>query len=73
MRALTAVLLLATTLSACSSVRDETSSSFGDFGQSIGGGFGRNTDTYGTQRRVDVYGGTTAPTLPSIGAPGMGK
>jgi hypothetical protein len=44
-----------------------------DFSSSMRGGIGKNTDTYGTQRRVDVYGGSTAPSLPSIGAVGMGK
>lgn len=42
-----------------------------DLGTSIGSGFGR--DTLGTNRRVDVYGGSTAPSLPSIGTPGLGK
>ena len=47
------------------------SSGLNDLGSSIGGGFGR--DTYGTNRRVDVYGGSTSPSLPSIGTPGLGK
>lgn len=44
-----------------------------DVGSSLGGGFTRNTDTYGTGRRVDVYGGSNSPVLPTIGAPGFGK
>lgn len=70
MRILTAAaLLLAASqiLSGCQSAGD----SAGDIGSSFEGGLGR--DTYGTNRRVDVYGGTTSPTLPSIGAPGRGK
>ena len=52
-------------LAGCTSVGDG-GPGLGDLGSSIGGGFGRgNTDTLGTQRRVDVYGGSTAPSLPS--------
>lgn len=36
-------------------------------------GFRRSSDTLGTQRRMDVYGGATAPVLPTMGAPGFGK
>jgi hypothetical protein len=42
-----------------------------DLSSSMSGGLGR--DTYGTNRRMDVYGGATAPSLPTIGAPGYGK
>lgn len=77
MRPLALAILLLAALAACSSARDgsgEGGASLGDLGSSISGGFGRNTDTYGTQRRVDVYGGSsTAPSLPSIGSPGFGK
>ena len=34
---------------------------------------GRSADTLGTQRRMDVYGGATAPVLPTMGAVGFGK
>jgi hypothetical protein len=68
---LAALLLGQSLLSACSSTG--AGGQVDDFSSSMRGGFGKNTDTYGTQRRVDVYGGTTAPSLPSIGAPGMGK
>jgi hypothetical protein len=67
---LVAALLLAPVLSACSSTGSEH---LDDFSSSMRGGFGTNTDTYGTQRRPDVYGGSTAPSLPSISTPGMGK
>lgn len=33
----------------------------------------RTSDTLGTQRRMDVYGGATAPVLPTMGAVGYGK
>lgn len=36
-------------------------------------GFQRSSDTLGTQRRMDVYGGATAPVLPTMGAVGYGK
>lgn len=48
-------------LAGCQSAGDAA----GDLGSSIGGGLGR--DTYGTNRRLDVYGGTTSPSLPTIG------
>lgn len=38
-----------------------------------GSGFRRSSDTLGTQRRLDVYGGATAPVLPTMGAVGYGK
>lgn len=57
-------------LAGCTSTGNE---SLDDFGSSVSGGFVRNGDTYGTNRRMDVYGAATAPSLPSIGTPGMGK
>lgn len=73
---LAAALTVASGLAGCSGFDDAKSGVSGgasDIGSSISGGFGRNTDTYGTQRRVDVYGGSTAPSLPTIGASGFGK
>ncbi|MDB5511607.1 MAG: hypothetical protein JWR08_1090 [Enterovirga sp.] len=69
MRILTVAVLLAASqiLAGCQSAGE----SAGDVGSSFEGGLGR--DTYGTNRRLDVYGGTTSPTLPSIGVPGRGK
>ena len=59
-------------LAGCSTAdRGSFSDGLSDLGSSIGSGFGR--DTLGTNRRVDVYGGSTAPSLPSIGTPGLGK
>jgi hypothetical protein len=65
--ALLAILLLGPVLAGCAGGRDDLD----DFSSSVRGGVGR--DTYGTQRRVDVYGGSTAPTLPTMGATGYGK
>ena len=76
MRTIAIALLLTFTLSGCGSLREvgeESGASIGDLGSSFRGGLGQNTDTYGTMRRVDVYGGSTAPSLPSIGTPGLGK
>lgn len=69
MRILTILSMLTASalLAGCQSAGD----SFGDLGASMSGGLGR--DTYGTNRRMDVYGGTTAPTMPTISAPGYGK
>ena len=39
----------------------------------VTGGFVRSSDTYGTGRRVDVFGPQNAPVLPTIGMPGYGK
>ena len=59
-------------LTGCSTAdRGSFSDGLSDLGNSVGSGFGR--DTLGTNRRVDVYGGSTAPSLPSIGTPGLGK
>jgi hypothetical protein len=69
MRPLLLAALLASLLAGCAGGNDQLS----DFSSSVRGGVGKNTDTYGTQRRVDVYGGSTAPSLPSIGATGYGK
>jgi hypothetical protein len=63
------LLVSALAVSGCTS----TGSGLGDLGDSIGSNVGRSSDTYGTNRRPDVYGATTAPSLPSIGAPGLGK
>ena len=46
-------------------------SALSDIGASFEGG-GRR-DTLGSMRRPDVYGGSTAPSLPTIGASGFGK
>ena len=58
-------------LGGCGPSTREYQSDLSTAGSSFEGGLGR--DTYGTQRRMDVYGAATAPTLPTIGAPGFGK
>jgi hypothetical protein len=70
MRMITIVglLIAGSILAGCQSGSNE---SLGDLGASMQGGLGR--DTYGTNRRMDVYGGATAPTMPSIGARGYGR
>ncbi len=72
-RRLAAILIGSLSLAGCTSLDDGSGRSGGDFGGSIGSGFSRSSDTLGTQRRMDVYGGATAPVLPTIGAPGFGK
>ena len=65
---LAAILVVPTLVAGCTTAGD-TGAGLSDLGSSIGGGLGRNTDTLGTQRRVDVYGGSTAPSLPtSVGS-----
>lgn len=67
-----AALAASLALAGCGSSAERRSESFGgSLGSSFEGGLGR--DTYGTNRRMDVYGGATAPSLPTIGAPGYGK
>ena len=54
-------------LSGCSTTDNAAQGGFRDLGNSLSGGFGANTDPNGTNRRPDVYGGFTRPTLPTIG------
>ncbi|WP_375461501.1 hypothetical protein [uncultured Enterovirga sp.] len=72
-----AALAAAVALGGCTSFDDKGSSSrsgLAEVGSDLGGsGFTRSSDTYGTGRRVDVYGGSNSPVLPTIGAPGYGK
>lgn len=63
-------LLLAGALAGCQSASGDGSSvgsGASEFGRSLGTRFGSSTDTLGTQRRMDVYGGATAPVLPTAG------
>lgn len=68
--AVAALLVLQGLLTGCTSTGG---GSLDDFGSSVSSGFVRNGDTYGTNRRMDVYGAATAPSLPTIGAAGFGK
>lgn len=72
---LAATLLAALGLGGCLSSDGSRSSSGLREGDEIGSsGFRRSSSTYGTnERRMDTYGGATAPVLPTIGAPGYGK
>lgn len=69
MRALTLlVLLVPLALAGCQGTGGDQ---IGGIGASFDGALGR--DTLGTQRRMDVYGGATAPSMPTMGAAGYGK
>lgn len=73
---LATALLVGACVGACTSTGEGRSSGTGrTMGEEIGSsGFRRSSDTLGTnERRMDVYGGATAPVLPTIGAPGFGK
>lgn len=79
---LAAALLAAASVASCTSTGESRSSSSSGssgtgrtMGEELGSsGFRRSNDTLGTnERRMDVYGGATAPVLPTIGAPGFGK
>ena len=74
MNLLTIALLagLAAVLSGCNSVEGSGRSGLSEVSTGLGT-FRQSSDTLGTQRRMDVYGGATAPVLPSIGTPGLGK
>lgn len=48
----------------CTSV----SNSVGDVGASLGTNIGRDVNPNGTQRRPDVYYGSTRPSLPTFGS-----
>jgi hypothetical protein len=71
MRALGLVLALSVSafLAGCQSSGGDAS--LGDIGSSFEGSLGR--DTYGSNRRMDVYGGATAPSMPTFGARGYAR
>lgn len=60
------MLLIGFVVAGCATTDGPVRSGLGDLGSSLGSSFGGNTDTNGTSRRPDVYGGFTRPTLPSI-------
>lgn len=74
---LAAAIVLGLVVASCTSTGEGRSSSGSGrtLGEELGSsGFRRSSDTLGTnERRMDVYGGATAPVLPTIGAPGFGK
>lgn len=51
-------------LTACNT--SDVRSGVGDVGSSLRESFGKNTDSNGTQRRIDVNGAYTRPSLPTI-------
>lgn len=59
-RFLGALLATAVALGGCMS----TGAGMSDVKDSLSGGFTKNTDTYGTNRRPDVYGEFTKPSMP---------
>ena len=61
-------LLVPLALAGCQSGGGEQ---LGDIGASFDGSLGR--DTLGTNRRMDVYGGVTSPSMPTISASGYGR
>lgn len=63
-----ALIALATLLAACQSTAQ---SGLDDVRRSVGANVGRPGDTYGTNRRPDVYGGFTQPVMPTMGARGQ--
>ncbi len=65
-RLLASMLLLGVVVAGCTTTDSTAQGSLGDLGSSLGSSLGKNTDTNGTSRRPDVYGGFTRPTLPSI-------
>lgn len=67
------ILILAVTAIALGGCLSDTRSGLSDTRDSLSGGFSKNTDTYGTSSRPDVYGEFTRPTLPTMGSPGYGK
>jgi len=66
-RLLASMLLLGVSVAGCTTTDGPAQGSLADLGSSLGSSFGQNTDTNGTNRRPDVYGGFTRPTLPSMG------
>ena len=67
-RLLASMALIGLPVAGCTTTDSTAQGSLGDLGSSLGSSFGKNTDTNGTSRRPDVYGGFTRPTLPSIAA-----
>ena len=67
-RLLASMILISLAVAGCTTSDSTAQGSLGDLGSSLGSSLGKNTDTNGTSRRPDVYGGFTRPTLPSIAA-----
>ena len=67
-RLIASMLLLGVSVAGCATTEGTAQGGLADLGSSLGSSLGQNTDTNGTNRRPDVYGGFTRPTLPSIGS-----
>ena len=69
MRPLTLLFALALTALAggCNSAGNALGEAGSSLNSSLGTNIGRGVDPYGTQRRPDVYYGSTRPSLPTIG------
>ena len=67
-RLIAGMLLLGVSVAGCTTTDGAAQGSLADLGSSLGSSLGQNTDTNGTNRRPDVYGGFTRPTRPSIGS-----
>jgi len=67
-RLIASMLLLGVSVVGCATTDGTAQGGLADLGSSLGSSLGQNNDTNGTNRRPDVYGGFTRPTLPSIGS-----
>ncbi len=65
-RLLASALLIGLPVAGCTTTDGATQGSLADLGSSLKSSVGKNTDANGTNRRPDVQGSFTRPTLPSI-------
>ncbi len=65
-RLLANALLIGLLVAGCTTTDGATQGSLADVGSSLRSSVGKNTDANGTNRRPDVQGNFTRPTLPSI-------
>jgi hypothetical protein len=61
------VLALVALAGGCNSAGNAVSDAGASLNSGLGTNIGRGVDPYGTQRRPDVYYGSTRPSLPTIG------
>ena len=65
-RLLASALLIGVLVAGCTTTDGTAQGSLADVGSSLRNSVGQNTDANGTNRRPDVQGNFTRPTLPSI-------
>ena len=65
-RLLASALLIGVLVAGCTTTDGATQGSLANVGSSLRNSVGQNTDANGTNRRPDVQGNFTRPTLPSI-------